>query len=55
MTAPAALRVVEAGNHSLEVGVRALRASGGMQEAIDAQILAAIGAFLNEHSSSLDG
>ena len=46
MTAPSALHVVEGGNHSLEVGVRALAARGETQEAVEERALAAIGAFL---------
>jgi predicted alpha/beta-hydrolase family hydrolase len=49
MNAPSALHVVEGGNHSLEVGVRALRAAGETQRDVDARILAAIAAFLREH------
>jgi predicted alpha/beta-hydrolase family hydrolase len=49
MKAPSALHVVEGGNHSLEVGVRALRAAGETQREVDARILAAIAAFLREH------
>ena len=46
MGAPSALHVVEGGNHSLEVGARALAARGATQEAIDEQVLAAIRDFL---------
>jgi hypothetical protein len=46
MTAPSALHVVDGGDHSLEVGVRALRASGRTQEACDAAALAAVQAFV---------
>jgi predicted alpha/beta-hydrolase family hydrolase len=48
MAAPSALHVVEGGNHSLEVGVRALAARGERQEDVDARALAAIAAFLRE-------
>ncbi|HYG69710.1 MAG TPA: alpha/beta family hydrolase [Anaeromyxobacteraceae bacterium] len=41
-----ALHVVEGGNHSLEVGVRALRARGETQGDVDARVLAAIREFL---------
>jgi predicted alpha/beta-hydrolase family hydrolase len=50
MRAPSALHVVEGGNHSLEVGVRALRAAGETQADVDARTLAAIAAFLREHA-----
>jgi predicted alpha/beta-hydrolase family hydrolase len=46
MRTRSALHVVEGGNHSLEVGVRALRAAGETQESVDAQALAAIADFL---------
>jgi predicted alpha/beta-hydrolase family hydrolase len=46
MIAPSALHVVEGGNHSLEVGVRELRARGETQEAVEAQALARIEAFV---------
>jgi predicted alpha/beta-hydrolase family hydrolase len=46
MTAPNTLHVVEGGNHSLEVGVRALAARGETQEAVDARVLGAIGEFV---------
>jgi hypothetical protein len=46
MSAPTALHVVEGGNHSLEVGVRALAASGETQDDVDARAVAAIAAFL---------
>ena len=49
MRAPSALHVVEGGNHSLEVGVRALRAAGETQADVDARALAAIATFLREH------
>jgi uncharacterized protein len=46
MAAPNALHVVEGGNHSLEVGVRALRARGEAHEDVDRRILEAIRSFL---------
>lgn len=46
MAAPSLLHCVEGGDHSLEVGVRALRAAGRTQEHVDAGVLAAIRAFL---------
>jgi len=46
MTAPSALHVVEQGNHSLELGVRALAARGTTQDAIEEQVLGAIREFL---------
>jgi predicted alpha/beta-hydrolase family hydrolase len=49
MAAPSAVHVVEGGNHSLEVGVRALRERGLTQDGIDAAVLEAIRAFLREH------
>lgn len=48
MAAPSALHVVEGGNHSLEVGVRALAARGETQEQVDVRALAAIAAFLSQ-------
>ncbi len=48
MTAPSALHVVEGGNHSLEVGVRALAARGETQDDVDARALAAIRAFVRD-------
>jgi predicted alpha/beta-hydrolase family hydrolase len=45
MTAPNALHVVEGGNHSLEVGVRALATRGETQDEVDARALEAIRAF----------
>jgi hypothetical protein len=45
MTAPNELFVVAGGNHSLEVGVRELRAAGKTQEAVDAEVLAAVTQF----------
>jgi hypothetical protein len=52
MTAPTSLHVVEGGNHSLEVGVRALAAHGETQEDVDARALGAIAAFVREVSGS---
>ncbi len=49
MQAPSALHRVEGGNHSLELGARALRAAGETQADVDARTLAAIVAFLREH------
>lgn len=46
LRAPSALHVVEGGDHSLRLGVRALAAAGEDQEAVDARALAAIRAFL---------
>jgi hypothetical protein len=46
MTAPTELRVVEGGDHSLEVGVRALRQAGQRQADVDAGVLEAIQGFL---------
>lgn len=50
MTAPSALHVVEGGNHSLEVGLRALRAAGRTQEEVDAEVTHAIAAFVARHA-----
>lgn len=46
MRAPSTLHRVEGGDHSLEVGVRELRASGRTQAGEDEQVLAAIEGFL---------
>jgi len=46
MSAPSTLHVVEGGNHSLEVGVRALAARGETQEAVDRRVLEAVAAFV---------
>lgn len=46
MRAPTALHVVEGGNHSLQVGKRALAAAGRTQADVDAEVLAAVRAFL---------
>ncbi len=48
MAAPTALHVVEGGNHSLEVGARALARRGDTQEGVEARALAAISRFLTE-------
>lgn len=50
MKAPSALHVVEGGNHSLEVGVRALRAAGETQEEVDGRVLEAIAGFVGERT-----
>ncbi len=50
MTAPTALHVVEGGNHSLEVGARALARRSETQDDVDARVLAAIAAFVAERS-----
>lgn len=49
MKAPTALHAVEGGNHSLEVGVRALRDAGTTQARVEAAALAAIAAFATTH------
>jgi predicted alpha/beta-hydrolase family hydrolase len=46
MVAATALHVVEGGDHSLEVGVRALRSRGETQEDVDARIGAEIARFV---------
>ncbi|HEY6099270.1 MAG TPA: alpha/beta family hydrolase [Anaeromyxobacter sp.] len=46
MAATTTLHVVEGGNHSLEVGVRALAARGETQEGVERRALEAIAAFL---------
>jgi predicted alpha/beta-hydrolase family hydrolase len=48
MAAPNALHVVEGGNHSLEVGARALASRGETQQDVDARALAAIAAFVRD-------
>jgi predicted alpha/beta-hydrolase family hydrolase len=48
MQAPTALHLVEGGDHSLQVGVRDLRATGRTQVQGDEAALGAIGAFLHE-------
>ena len=50
MPAPSALHVVEDGNHSLEVAARTLRATGTTQHAVEADVLAAVSAFLAAHA-----
>jgi predicted alpha/beta-hydrolase family hydrolase len=50
MRAPSALHVVDGGDHSLRVGVRALAAAGRTQAEVDAAVLAAVAAFLAEHA-----
>ncbi|BDG04139.1 alpha/beta fold hydrolase [Anaeromyxobacter oryzae] len=49
MAAPSALHVVEGGDHSLVVGVRALEAAGDTQDGVDTRAAAAILAFVAEH------
>ncbi len=46
MTAPSSLHLVEGGDHSLRVGVRALRDRGETQEQVDAAVLEATRGFL---------
>ena len=46
MAAPTALHVVEQGNHSLEVGARALSARGWTQQGVEEEALRAIRDFL---------
>ncbi len=46
MTAPSSLHLVDGGDHSLRVGVRALRDRGETQEQVDAAVLEAIRRFL---------
>ncbi|HEX9050604.1 MAG TPA: alpha/beta family hydrolase [Anaeromyxobacter sp.] len=46
MTAPSSLHVVEGGNHSLEVGVRALAARSETRDDVDARALEAIAEFV---------
>jgi hypothetical protein len=41
---------VEDGNHSLEVAARTLRATGTTQDAVEADVLAAVSAFLAAHA-----
>lgn len=48
MTALHALHVVEGGDHSLEVGVRALSALGLTQAEVDGALCAAVGYFLRD-------
>jgi uncharacterized protein len=47
MTSPSSLHVVDGGNHSLEVGARALSARGATRDDIEKGIVAAIGVFLD--------
>lgn len=49
MRAPSALHVVEDANHSLEAGVRSLRARGTTQAEVEARALEAVRAFLDRH------
>jgi predicted alpha/beta-hydrolase family hydrolase len=51
MTAASALHVVADGDHSLEVGARALRAAGEAQADVDARVAAVVEAFLAEHAA----
>lgn len=46
MNAPSTLHMVEGGDHSLEVGVRALAARGERQEDVDRRVLEAVAAFV---------
>jgi len=52
MAATSRLHVVEGGDHSLEVGVRALRARAESQEEVDGRVLEAIRRFVGEASES---
>jgi predicted alpha/beta-hydrolase family hydrolase len=52
MTAPSELHVVEGGNHSLEVGVRDLKAASRTQEDVDQAVLAAVKGFLSTHGGA---
>jgi predicted alpha/beta-hydrolase family hydrolase len=52
MRAPSSLHVVDGGNHSLEVGVRALAKRGETQAQVDGAALAAIAAFVRDRISS---
>lgn len=51
MAAPSSLHRVEGGDHSLQVGRRALRERGQTQDQVDARVLAAIRDFLAEVSA----
>ncbi|MGC3996513.1 MAG: alpha/beta fold hydrolase [Anaeromyxobacter sp.] len=51
MQAESALHVVEGGDHSLRVGVRALQAAGRTQEEVDAGVLAEIDDFVKQQGS----
>ena len=53
MSAPSALHVVEAGNHSLEIGARALRARGETQGDVDRRALEAIAEFVRGATRAL--
>jgi uncharacterized protein len=55
MAAPSALHVVEGGDHSLRVGVRALRGRSEAQEDVDRQALAAVAAFIADHARARRG
>ena len=46
MSATSALHVVEGGNHSLRVGVRALKAQGRTQQDVDSAIFESIRDFV---------
>lgn len=46
MAAPTTLHVVEGGNHSLEVGAKALAARGDTPEGVDGRVLTAIATFV---------
>jgi predicted alpha/beta-hydrolase family hydrolase len=50
LKAPRALHVVRGGDHSLEVGKRALAAKGETQADVDARILDAVAVFLDTHA-----
>jgi predicted alpha/beta-hydrolase family hydrolase len=52
MTAPSELFIVEGGNHSLEVGVRELKATGKTQEDWDQAVLATIARFFAAHGAA---
>jgi predicted alpha/beta-hydrolase family hydrolase len=52
MRAPTALHVVEGGNHSLEVGARALASRGEDQDEVEARAFEAIATFLAKHVRS---
>jgi predicted alpha/beta-hydrolase family hydrolase len=52
MAAPSSLHVVEGGDHSLEVGRRALRERGETQDDVDGRVLAAIRDFVAAHVTS---
>ncbi len=48
MAEPSSLHVVEGGNHSLELGVRALAARGETQDDVDARAFEAIAGFVRD-------